>query len=399
MKKCPACNSDSDESELIERDFIEIHGKPHFYSVNLCLNCGLVFSKSRTANDDLYTINLDLEKEHGHQISEPKPVNKSAWNYSKKAMQVAELYDNLTGIKKVKYLEIGASDGTLFKMLRTKFSNDNRKIEATLVESSGAARQCSSIQGCNVFSKSIYKVENLEKHSFDIIVLSHCLEHFEKPGELISSIHKYLKPEGLLYIEVPDGLRNDSSIASPLSYYHVSNFNLINLSKMIQASGYNLLDTHLRDDYPGIRVIAKRGLEKIWRGFQPGEDAIEFNISSSAIKRWLKLRSEIFHKFQEVTVYKNLLIYGTGAHTVALMRKFPELLESDYIQFCDSNPRIKKFWGRDVLIPSDLQFTNFEKVIISSYAYQKDIENILLDLGCPPNKIYKFYDKVFSYVS
>ena len=110
-------------------------------------------------------------------------------------MQVAELYDNLTGIiKKVKYLEIGASDGTLFKMLRTKFSNDNREIEAALVENSGAASNQFHSKGCNVFSKSIYKVENLEKRSFDIIVLSHCLEHFEKPGELISSIHKCLKP-------------------------------------------------------------------------------------------------------------------------------------------------------------------------------------------------------------
>ena len=40
--------------------------------------------------------------------------------------------------------------------------------------------------------------------TFDIIVLIHALEHIPHPVEYLKSLRKYLKPDGLLFIEVPD---------------------------------------------------------------------------------------------------------------------------------------------------------------------------------------------------
>jgi len=56
-------------------------------------------------------------------------------------------------------------------------------------------------------------LENLgdEVESFDLITLSHVLEHIERPDETLQAIRKRLKPGGMVYIETPD-------VSSPIAW-------------------------------------------------------------------------------------------------------------------------------------------------------------------------------------
>ena len=230
------------------------------------------------------------------------------------------------------------------------------------------------------------------------IVMSHCLEHFESPRVLLTRMRRYLKPGGVIYIEVPDGLRFDRSIATPLGYFHIANFNVINLSEMIEAAGYELVDVLARDHYPGLRVVARRSTKSKTHMVYTRPNSLSVKLSTSAIQRWREKACAAFKKLDSVGIGKRRLVYGAGTHTVALLRRYPEWLDDASTSFADSNLRLNRFLNRPVMNLNDINFEQFDQVFISTYAYQEDVEKSLINSGCPSSKLYKFYDDIFAYV-
>jgi SAM-dependent methyltransferase len=77
--------------------------------------------------------------------------------------------------------------------------------------------------------------DRLNQMQFNIIIISHVLEHVNEPKEFLLNAMKYLTPNGVLYIEVPSltniGLANDHL----LDYFHVAHpwsFNKSGLLRM-----------------------------------------------------------------------------------------------------------------------------------------------------------------------
>ena len=166
----------------------------------------------------------------------------------------------------------------------------------------------------------------------------------------------------------------------------------------MQESGFSIIYVNLRDEYPGLRRIAKKQNKIKRSSFTCFDRKKSISISLKTIDEWNKKKSNLFNKFSKKKLEGNILVYGVGAHTVALMKQYPELLKDTRISFSDSNFRIKTFLNKNVLKPEEINFTEFDHVLISSYAYQNKIEEFLVNLGCEKKKLYKFYDRVFSYV-
>jgi SAM-dependent methyltransferase len=401
LAHCPVCAANADTSEAITEDFIEVFGEPHFFSVDLCPACGAVFSRARSINEKLYSPELDLEKEHGHQRPPLAPLSEESWNFGTKSMQVAELIrvlgaDSTVKSGTVKYVEVGASDGTLFRMFRERAMSLGCNVEGILIESSGAALPCEAIEGCRVIAQSVLDVSDVEPGSCDVAVLSHCLEHFDNPREVIAKVGSMLRPGGVLYVEVPDGLRFDRSISAPLGYFHIVNFNILNLSWMIEALGFDLTDAEQRDHYPGIRVIARRSEAGEISAAPIGD--VSAVLSRSGVRRWREEGKAALARLDAIGEDARVLVYGAGTHAVALLRHKPEWLRGKRMQFADSNPRIDQFLGRSVLTPDQIDFADYDRVVISSYAYQDEIARSLVERGCPATKLFRFYDDIFAYV-
>lgn len=100
--------------------------------------------------------------------------------------------------------------------------------------------------------------DDLPFASFDVVVLSHVLEHFAEPAMALHTIRRSLNNDGLLYIAVPDiaslqfrmfGKRWDA--INPL--VHLQNFNEQSLSYLLKASGFTDLE---RVQHPPMAPIA-----------------------------------------------------------------------------------------------------------------------------------------------
>lgn len=79
--------------------------------------------------------------------------------------------------------------------------------------------------------------------SFDVIVVSHVLEHLEKPAQFLERVLEALNPEGILYVAVPDiqsvqfqvfGKKWD--VISPLSHFQY--FNEASLMRLLKQCGF-----------------------------------------------------------------------------------------------------------------------------------------------------------------
>jgi len=79
---------------------------------------------------------------------------------------------------------------------------------------------------------------------FDLIVLSHVIEHIPDPHAFLLDIKRLLTPAtGVIYVEVP-GLRDIARYGDPLAYFqnaHLYNFDLGTLRRLFRSAGYDLI--------------------------------------------------------------------------------------------------------------------------------------------------------------
>lgn len=95
-------------------------------------------------------------------------------------------------------------------------------------------------QGYSAFAREAYDVnvqtggiDDLEAASADLISLFHVLEHLRDPLQVVTQLHRALRPNGILAIEVPNALQAD---ASPHNIYfsaHLYHYNALSLDRLL----------------------------------------------------------------------------------------------------------------------------------------------------------------------
>ncbi|TAK16884.1 MAG: class I SAM-dependent methyltransferase [Nitrosarchaeum sp.] len=96
---------------------------------------------------------------------------------------------------------------------------------------------------------------------FDIIWISHVFEHLVRPDLLLKKLYKILRPNGIIFIEVPNcenEIIRDSSINDNPSTFHFSKKSLLHIS---QNAGYNVMCC----DYFRAPTLIEGGFNKIKR--------------------------------------------------------------------------------------------------------------------------------------
>lgn len=92
-------------------------------------------------------------------------------------------------------------------------------------------------------------------HSLDLISMFHVLEHLSEPIAALRNIGEKLKPEGFLYIEVPNALR----LCSPHYMFfraHTLYFTGQTLRNLLEKSGFKIV-SHNSDNSDNLSVVAQ----------------------------------------------------------------------------------------------------------------------------------------------
>lgn len=84
-------------------------------------------------------------------------------------------------------------------------------------------------------------LNQIDKHSFDLIVHHHVLEHVLDPLEFLCQQREAITDDGMLVFAVPDCTRSiELGDPSMLLHQHISYFNIPNLAYLVQAAGFTL---------------------------------------------------------------------------------------------------------------------------------------------------------------
>lgn len=137
-------------------------------------------------------------------------------------------------------LEIGCSAGMFLYNVKDKVS-EAVGMDFDLDSAAYARKKC----GCAVYSDRLPETPLKEKY-FDIICAFQVLEHVKNPVEFLSEVKKYLKDDGILFIEVPnvyDALISTYKLDFHYQFYfhsaHLYYYSRKTLEKMLKKAGFN----------------------------------------------------------------------------------------------------------------------------------------------------------------
>lgn len=178
--------------------------------------------------------------------------------------------------------------------------------------------------------------------NFDMITMSHLLEHIANPVEYLSSLHRKLKPKGLLVIQVPNYQQNPFDL---LVADHASHFSPRTAADLIGRSGYEVIAVATDWVPKELTIVAAssgKAAEEIPSDHEPELEATVKTVD------WLK---QTVISAQECARSGIFGLFGTS---IAATWLFAELGESVSF-FVDEDPsRIgNNFMGRPVFHPQE----------------------------------------------
>jgi SAM-dependent methyltransferase len=158
-----------------------------------------------------------------------------------------------------KILDIGCGNGK--RLLKLKEDDwDTYGVEISDIASKHAREL-----GLNIFTSTLEQAE-FEDEFFDVVILSHVLEHLSDPNITLKEIYRVLKNDGKLIISIPNV---DSFEAKHLKKYwtawelprHLYHFTPVTIKSMLNKTGFEVIDIEY-DNNPNIILSSFKYLFK-----------------------------------------------------------------------------------------------------------------------------------------
>jgi len=208
-------------------------------SIYRCPTCDINMLKDQTEINELQNwYDGDYRKEHGPKLSqknEYKEIHKIAVKHQEHRINFLKPYVNT----KTRLLDVGCSTGSFIGAIK----NYIKEAVGTDLDV-GAASFAHKITGCKTFGGPLEE-SPFNHESFDIITMTHVLEHTFDPICFLNTINYYLKPGGFVYIEVPNLddalLKAYNSKTFRTIFYHVAHrwyFTSRSLIKIMEKTGF-----------------------------------------------------------------------------------------------------------------------------------------------------------------
>jgi len=229
---CQVCNS-LENKILSEKDRYGL-----YYKVQICVNCGLVYTSPRM-NQDAYNNFYTLEYRRLYSGREAPNLDSLEINEARgeKIYSFLKEFLNIEN-RKIKVLEIGCSSGGILSYFK--------KVGCEIL---GVDLDSDYIQygkeklSLNLMEGTLNDVPS--NFTPDIIIYSHVLEHIlDLEAELIQ-LYKLCTEKTLVYIEVP-GIKNihaayNSNLLHYLQNAHTFHFSLTTLKNVMYKNNFSIL--------------------------------------------------------------------------------------------------------------------------------------------------------------
>lgn len=235
-KLCPLCEAEAKENNIV--DIVENIWENN-KNVYECSNCKLYFIDEPSQSEIEFLYNSDFYARNNNIIYKfidakmkyARALNR--FNYIKKFIKKT---DNLN------VLEIGASDGLLLSI----FKKENFNVFG--YELNENARN-DALKKYDIKMKDDFlKDKNIDKNKYNIVIMSHILEHFTNPKYILNSVHNFIGggENDILFIEIPYTPNYKIVSKDEMKIFfeteHTVHFNEKNISLLMKECNFKILD-------------------------------------------------------------------------------------------------------------------------------------------------------------
>ena len=387
MRLCPICNNNKAEVLHNQRfELSEKHVLPNNYDVVACTKCGFVYADTKATQKDYDRFYKDLSKYEDTSIASGTGCNVlDAKRISRATSDIAKYVPD----KNKSILDIGcANGGLLIELKRNGYKN-----VVGLDPSPACIDYVQNEHQIEAHLGSLFGADHLfsDQH-FDIVILSHVLEHIVDIQMAYEKALSLLSKSGQIYVEVPDASRYSDYYVVPYFYFdceHINHFDLGALSNLALKYGLDKVtenqieiiasDTNV---YPALYAIYQKNQ-------QSDQQAPIYNSHArESVFEYIKLsekRDEWPLLEDLVSSQEEIIVWGAGSFAHRMLQSSP-LSKCNITAFIDndSNKQGKMLHGVPIRSSDILKETN-AAILVCSALHSNEIANEIKTMGVDNN--------------
>src|SRR4051794_752250 len=239
-RPCPVCG-ESDAVVAHHQEYVaptELFAAPAV-DIVLCSNCGMCFADIdavQAAVDETYAEHSKYADtsiyERGDELPDVPPG--APWDLDRLERTAAWLAEQVPPTARV--LDAGCATGALIGFLPDSGFQDLVGLDPSPVATAQVARA----YGVPTITGSFITPPD-GTGTFDLVVLSHVLEHIVDVRGGVAGLRSLVKPGGLVYIEVPDAARYHDHFVAPFHDFnteHINHFSGPLLARLLADAGF-----------------------------------------------------------------------------------------------------------------------------------------------------------------
>jgi 2-polyprenyl-3-methyl-5-hydroxy-6-metoxy-1,4-benzoquinol methylase len=223
------------------------YGKDVFGGAKLytCEACNLVQALPRPESsvvDEYYRSDYRRAAFTGTDVASAEDFPKDNLFYFNRGRSASELIGRYAPFERPEILDIGAGWGHILHALGERYPGANR----VAIEYSDVCVKHLERLGIDVITQPVEDVLPRLDRRFDVIVLSHVLEHLLDPMTILRYIVNLLSPRGILYVEVPN-IPVESLLRFPDHRWngrfdepHITFYSEDTLERLLEAAGLDV---------------------------------------------------------------------------------------------------------------------------------------------------------------
>ncbi len=368
---CPLCGADDKNNIYNTENFTGAAREVVQTVIVMCNQCGFVYTDPKPSFSKI----KDFYEFDPHSSGHVYHDRKKGSLFEKVATKRGEYILRHSIPKNGRFFDIGCGKGDLLIWLKM-----NSNLELIGLDPSNEVFEIENDFGIEVIH-STFEHADLSSNfgKVDAISLTSVLEHVYDPVQLLKKIKSILKPDGFLFIEVPDITKARPALVEAFDYEHLSHFTIASLQDILHKVGMNIHDIDKHALTEGrIRICAvssqrlttfdaisgyKSEILRDIRGYEQKKRAIE--------KAFVSRIKPYFEKWKEL--HSRVAIYGAGEHTYYMLR----LIDMSDFVCCvidsDKKKYGKKFMKWPIYGPAHIDTLNLDAILISSHAFEEEI--------------------------
>lgn len=371
-RRCPVC--DASESEVLHRQSFIVpdgHPLPDGYEVVCCIRCGFGYADSIVTQSEYDRYYADHSKYEDEGTS--TGGGGTTWDADRLRETAADLALHLG--RDARVLDVGCANGGLLSALR-----DEGFTELTGVDPSPMCVRHTQQLGIPAQEGSLFALPT-SLGQFDVVLLSHVLEHVHDLSAAVERVLEALEPIGSVYVEVPDAMRYAELLVAPFQDFnteHINHFSWLSLANLMArhgltaiAQGHKTLQAPPPIPYPAVFGLFCRDS----RGpAQLGRDDSLCESLKSYVRKSHTMMLQMDARLREVLARSpEVVVWGTGQLAMKLLIE-TELADANVVAFVDGNPVNQGLTlrGSPILAPDHAR--RFEvPIVIASTIHQEAI--------------------------